>query len=103
MIHLTTGNLDGYIGSSKPVVVDCYAEWCQPCIRLSKILPNLEAEFEDKVIFIKVNVDENKMLAEALYTRIIPSFFIFKDGKRVEKWEGIKTLLEMKKIIERYI
>ena len=103
MIHLTEGNLDGYISNSKPVVVDCYSTWCEPCKRMLKILPNLEAEFGNKVVFIKVDVDENRSLAEAYYVHSIPTFFIFKDGKQVEKWEGIKTLLEMKKIIERYI
>ena len=103
MIHLTENTLDNYIGSSKPTVVDFFALWCQPCVRIGKILPNLEAELGDNVVFIKVDVDENRSLADTYYVRSIPTFFIFKDGQQVEKWEGIKTLLEMKKIIERYI
>lgn len=103
MIHLTEGTLEGYIGSSKPTFVDFYASWCQPCQRMMKILPNLENEFEGKVLFIKVDVDENRSLADTYYVKSIPTFFIFKDGKQVEKWDGIKTLLEMKKILERYI
>ena len=103
MIHLTEGTLEGYIDSSKPIVIKFGSLWYQPCVRIDKILPNLEKEFGDKVVFIKVDIDENKKLAEAYYVHSIPTFFIFKDGKQVEKWEGIKTLLEMKKIIERYI
>lgn len=102
MIQATTNDFDSYVNSDKITVVDFFAEWCQPCQRLLKILPRLESEFDDRVQFIKVNIDEQKILADRHEVELVPTFYIYKNGKVLNWWVGIKTLLEMKREIEKY-
>ena len=52
------------IQSQSPVLVDFFAEWCGPCKMISPILDELQAEFEDKINIIKVNVDNSMDIAE---------------------------------------
>lgn len=62
-----------YLGD-KPCVVDFYADWCAPCKTAGPILEEVADDFDGKVYFYKVNVDENKELAAAFNIRSIPAF-----------------------------
>jgi len=98
---LTETALSEYISRGGIVLVDFYADWCQPCQRMLKILPSLAKEFEGRVQFVKINVDEMK--TGTYFVTVIPTFHLYKDGKRIEEWTGIKTLLEMKRILDTHI
>jgi len=101
IVPLTKDTLPSYIASTDtPLIVDFYAEWCQPCSRLLKILPTLATEMEGKVVFGKINVDENRELSDSLGVRTVPTFYIYRNGTHIKLFEGIKTLLEIKKLIE---
>lgn len=84
-------------------VVDCYAKWCQPCQRMLKILPKFAESYSDKIKFYKLDVDENKELCDNLNVESIPTFIIYKDGIEVYRWDGIKTLLDMSRILSNYV
>ena len=62
-----------YLGD-KPCVVDFYADWCAPCKTAGPILEEVANEYKGKVVFYKVNIDENKELAAAFNIRSIPAF-----------------------------
>jgi len=63
--------------STKPSLVDFWAEWCMPCKKIEPLLDQLSEEFKDKINFFKVNVDENPSLAaEYGYKRNTGSFFV---------------------------
>jgi thioredoxin len=62
-----------YLGD-KPCVIDFYADWCAPCKTAGPILAEVAKEYKGKVIFYKVNVDENKDLSAAFNIRTIPAF-----------------------------
>ncbi|MEM4270708.1 MAG: thioredoxin [Candidatus Pacearchaeota archaeon] len=71
-----------------PVVADFWAEWCMPCVMLSPTLSRLAEEYKGKFILAKVNVDENKNLAEKFEVASIPSVKMFKKGKVISSFVG---------------
>jgi len=74
------------IRSSKPVVVDFYAEWCGPCKVMIPVLNSVKDKLRDKVRIIKVNVDKNPFIAKEFNVRSVPTILIFKDG--ILHWSG---------------
>ena len=84
------------VEENKVVVVDFYADWCGPCRAMAPVLEELSNERED-VKFFKVNVDDAEDLASELKVQYIPCFFIFKDGKPVEKLVGMQDKEEFSK------
>ena len=71
------------------VFVDFYADWCGPCKMTSPIIEELANEVKE-VKFVKVNVDENPDLASQHNIFSIPTFLIFKDGKIVHQFAGVR-------------
>jgi thioredoxin 1 len=75
--------------SDKPVLVDFWAAWCGPCRMLHPIVDELTAELGDKVVFAKVDVDNNQVYAAKYGVRNIPTVLLFKGGEIVDKQVGV--------------
>ncbi len=86
--------------ASLPVVVDFYAPWCGPCKMLAPLLEQLAAEFEGRLKFGKLNVDNAATLAGSYNVTGVPTLAVFRDGKLVDSMVGfpgpkaVKTWLE---------
>lgn len=76
------------LSSTKPVLVDFWAPWCNPCRMLTPIIDEVSKELADKIEVFKVNVDDNPDTPSQYMVRGIPALMIFKDGKLVDSKVG---------------
>jgi len=91
------------LSAQLPVVVDFWAEWCEPCKILVPILTKLANDYQGEFILAKVNCDEQQDLAAQAGVRNLPTVMIFKDGKVVDNFTGAKPENEIKEIIDKYV
>ncbi len=80
-IHVSDGEFrEKVLDSSAPVVVDFWAPWCGPCRMVAPILDELAKEYDDKIVIVKINTDENPQLAMKYGIQSIPTMLFVKDG-----------------------
>jgi len=88
-IHSGVQSFDAdVLNSHVPVFVDFWAEWCGPCRIIGPIIDDLAKEFDGKVKFVKINVDENGEIADRYQIQSIPTLIIFKNGQQVNRIVG---------------
>ena len=87
-INITDADLDENIKKYTTIVVDCWAPWCGPCRMVGPIIDELAKEMEGKIVFGKLNVDENQLTSTKYQIMSIPSLLVFKNGKLVDKFVG---------------
>jgi thioredoxin 1 len=72
---------DDVLKSSQPVLVDFWAEWCNPCKQIGPSLEEISEEMGEKITITKLNIDENPKIPGKFGVRGIPTLMIFKDGE----------------------
>ncbi len=83
------------IKSGNPVVIDFWATWCGPCIKLGPVIEELAQKYEGKATIGKFNVDEDGDLPTEFGIRNIPTVLFFKDGKLVDRSVGLVKLSDL--------
>lgn len=76
------------VQSEQTVVVDFWAEWCEPCKMLSPVLDKVASRFEGKLKVVKCNVEENQDIAAKYAIYSIPNLVFFRDGQVVNQAVG---------------
>lgn len=90
---------ENVLESSIPVVVDFFATWCSPCKALAPVLVELAKEYDGKIKFFKLNIDEEEDLAREFGIMSIPTLALFKNGKVVNQSVGLKPIEVLRKFI----
>ncbi len=93
VIEVTNQNFkEEVLESDKPVLVDFWAPWCQPCLMMAPILDELSEEMADKLKIAKLNTElpENQQLAIKYQIQSIPNMKLFKNGQVVKEFIGLR-------------
>lgn len=87
--NIMQGNFNSIIQSATPVLVDFYADWCQPCKIQSPILHELAHELQGQLRIVQINVDKNPEISNRYRVQSIPTLMLFKQGNMVWKHSGV--------------
>ena len=81
IVHTSDGTFDAdVLQNDKAVLLDFWAEWCGPCKMIAPLLEEVAVSHADKLVVVKLNVDENPNTAQKFGIRSIPTLMLFKDG-----------------------
>jgi len=102
-IVLTDNSFNEVVKNQSLVVIDCWAPWCGPCNIVAPVIEELARDYRGKIVFGKLNVDDNRDTALRYQIMSIPTLLIFKNGKLADRIIGAmpRSLLEPK--ITRYL
>ena len=105
-VHVTAADFENEVlRASRPVVVDFWAEWCGPCRMMAPVLDQLAEELKGKVVFAKLNVDENPELSTRHGVEGIPTLIVFVQGKEAGRIVGFapkaQILHRLEEIVSR--
>ena len=104
IVTLTDTTFDEEIkGSSEPVLVDFWAEWCGPCKMIAPVLEEIAGEQTGKLKVGKVNVDENLEIARRFEVMSIPTLILFKDGEAQHRIIGAKGKGQLLQELSSYL
>ncbi len=86
--------------SSDLVLIDFYAPWCGPCMKMAPLLDQLSKEYEGKAKIVRINIDENKTLTQQLQIDEIPFFKLYRNGKVVGNYVGQMGRSDFERILK---
>ena len=85
--------------SDLPVLVDFYAVWCGPCVMMSRELSAVGASMSGKLRIVKIDTDKYPNIASRFQIAALPTCMLFKDGKPVERFEGVMQADKLQALI----
>ncbi|MFM7449752.1 MAG: thioredoxin [Leptolyngbyaceae cyanobacterium] len=84
--------------ADRPVLVDFYANWCGPCHLLASILEQVQDQFSDRLQIVKIDTEKYPNLASEHHVYALPTLVLFKQGKPIDRIEGV---LQPNQLIQR--
>jgi len=102
-VEITDSNFDAVIKKYSMVIVDCWADWCPPCKMLEPIIESLAGKYAGKIVFGKLDVDQNKEVAVKYNVMSIPTLLVFKNGKDIDRIIGAMPESVLEDRIKAYL
>ena len=101
VLHLTAENFKSTIETStKPVLVDFFADWCMPCKMFAPILEKVSEKIGDDAVIAKINIDEAEVIAMEYRVMSIPTVILFKNGNEIQRHVGALSAGEVLEILK---
>ncbi len=101
-VHLTDATFDSETALRGVALVDLWAAWCGPCLRIAPVIEQLAADYAGRVRVYKLNIDENPVIPGRFGVQSIPTLMIFKDGKLVDGIIGVVPRQEIERALQRW-
>jgi thioredoxin len=89
--------------SELPVLVDLYADWCEPCKQLAPVVAEVARELEGKVVFVKIDIDRNPMIAQSFRVQSIPMLVLIDQGQIAAHHMGVLGKKELLQMLEPFL
>lgn len=94
---------DKVLNSGQPALVDFWAEWCGPCHMIAQAIEEVAAEYKDRIVVGRLNVDHHPGIAARYGIRSIPSLLLFKDGQVSDQIVGAVPKAQITDMIKRIL
>ncbi len=103
-IEISDGNFEQIVlQAERPVLVDFWAAWCAPCRMVAPLVKELAEEYEGRISFAKLDVDQNPKIASKYNIMSIPTLLIFKKGEPVSHIVGFRPKAELKRSLDAIV
>lgn len=90
------------IQSERPVLIDFFATWCQPCKVQSSVLNSVKEQVGDKARIVKIDIDQFPSIANQYNVRGVPTLAVFKNGEMLWKESGVHDVNSLVGLLEEY-
>jgi putative thioredoxin len=88
---------------NRPVVVDFWADWCQPCKVLMPLLEKIASEYRGAFLLAKVNADQQQMITQQFGVRSLPTVMVIQNGQPVDGFVGAQPEAQVRQMLEKYL
>lgn len=102
-VTITDADFDEAVKKYPTIIVDCWAPWCGPCRMVGPVIEELAKEMQGKMVFGKLNVDENPVISAKHQIMSIPTLLVFKNGELIDKFVGAMPKAELKQRLDNYL
>lgn len=89
--------------SSRPVLVDFYATWCGPCQMMAPILEQAGAHLGNRLQIVKIDTDKYPQLASKYQITALPSLVLFREGRILQRIEGVQPLAQLLEVVQPFL
>ncbi|WP_342265112.1 thioredoxin [Cardinium endosymbiont of Philonthus spinipes] len=103
VIEITDVQFDEAIGQHKLVLVDFWAPWCGPCLKLAPVIEQIAALYKGKVYVTKLNISENSQAPSKYFITTIPTMLFFHEGQQVDRLVGNVPISQIQASLDRYL